>query len=244
MGLSFNKVAKEQLEITSIISNAFKQKEAFYVWYATPFQLIKANLEISTYRKRKKEIVFRPFPDSVHFLRQIISGKEKLNLYMTIQSYYFTISFKELNADGLLIGGWPEELTFYNRRKKPRSLPDNSRPIQVKFKTNEKVLLKNCYDIGTGGFSLVFSKSEHIEFQKDELLKKIEIKIEKSSILVNCRVKEFRKLELYLLENHPYGGQRAAFQFIDLDPKSLEKINKYLEEHRMIGANNEIFNHF
>ncbi|MDH5581200.1 MAG: hypothetical protein OEY33_04780, partial [Bdellovibrionales bacterium] len=122
------------------------------------------------------------------------------------------------------------DINFHDRRKSKRSIL--ARPCVVVLDLDSKVITKNCYDLGVGGLSLLFSKSENISFKDGQILNSCSIKISSGKIK-GLKLRYLRTVQLapYQYENYPFGGKRVSFSFHELSSSDLSKIEVFMEEN-------------
>ncbi|MCB9060427.1 MAG: PilZ domain-containing protein [Halobacteriovoraceae bacterium] len=211
------------------IAEAVKNKEEGYSWYAFHSNIIKAELVVETIRKDRNEVVIRPLPGSIAYLQEMIAGQEYLNVCLPKSSLVFTSKIKWMNDEGKLLLSLPEKYSFSERRREERIEPNSSVLVNFKYLGNQ--VRKNCLDLGLGGFSIVFAKSEGQVLDRGKIIDNIEIRFNDELLEVNCKVTSILILKPYMIDRVPYAGSRVSFQFVDLTPVQKEKIEIFLKSY-------------
>ena len=222
-------IVKKKSEVTQIITKTFKKQEPLYIWAILGKQVIKVDAKISTYREQMGEIVLLPHKSSAHLMEKIISGTELLNIHLIESCCHFLIKFKGYDKEGRIVGNWPSGLIIHDRRKNDRT---SANSIVIQFTQNQQLVKRECHDIGLMGFSLILVKMDKIKIREKEVIEKVQIITKNESIVVDCKIIEFKKLNSFMLEKYPQGGQRASFEFINPDQEVIQKIANLMKRIR------------
>lgn len=214
-----------------VINECIEKKKEAFAWYLFNNHTIKTPVKIDSFNLEKEEIHFSPSPGSVKELSQIIGGIGKINIYIPNFSFVFCSELKKYDESGKFILKAPEMSLFYDRRETNRV--DLEISIMAKFIHKGKTFRKKLFDIGPGGCSIIFSKTERFKVNIGEVISDLTLEVtdSKNSILINAKVASILKLSPYLLDNTPYGGNRISFQFTGLKSVETDFINKIILSH-------------
>jgi c-di-GMP-binding flagellar brake protein YcgR len=208
-----NTNSSNKKDIKQTLINCYKESMHVFAWALNSTQIVKAELKIKLIDAKTKKIHLVPDAKSKPYLDEMIGGLGRINLIIPEASFIFDCEVQQFDEDGVLVVTFPKYYRFYERRRFERI--DPFIPIKVQLKNKNKIIQKDCLDIGVGGFSLVFSKVEHVPFKKGETLEDVLITRLTESNSAKVKVTNVLKLKPYTLENCPYGGTRVSFAFIE-----------------------------
>ncbi len=209
-------------DIKQTLISCQKESMQVFTWAMNSTQIVKAELKIKLIDVKTKKIHLVPDPKSKPYLDDMIGGLGRLNFIIPEKSFIFDCEVQQYDDDGVLVVTFPKYYRFYERRRFERI--DPFIPIKVELSYKNKTIQKDCLDIGIGGFSLVFSKTEIISFKKGEILENVTITRIMDKNTANVKVANILKLKPFTLENCPYGGTRVAFSFVEPHKKLKESI--------------------
>ncbi|MFZ8932754.1 MAG: hypothetical protein ACO20H_10695 [Bacteriovoracaceae bacterium] len=170
--------------------------------------------------------------DSISLFQKIINLNDKVTLFFKRRCLSFICQFDKKNYDGgqIIDLKLPEDINFHDRRKNKRAILVKA--CVVKIHKDSKAIIKNCYDLGVGGLSLLLSKSDSLSLNDNEILKSCSLTLS-NNVNIDLELKHVRSVVLapYQYENYPYGGKRVSFAFNNISKKDLEKIVAYMDEN-------------
>jgi len=217
-----NTKSSNKKDIKQTLISCQKEQLQVFSWAMNSTQIVKAELKIKLIDVKTKKIHLVPDPKSKPYLDDMISGFGRLHLIIPELSFIFDCELQQYNDDGVLVVTFPKYYRFYERRRFERI--DPFIPIKVELKWKDKILQKDCLDIGVGGFSLVFSKTENIPFKKGDEIEEITITRIADKNKAKVKVANILKLKPFTLENCPYGGTRVSFSFVEPSKKLTTSI--------------------
>jgi hypothetical protein len=229
----------KEREALAAIKEAMEKKQTVLCWYVLNDHTVKAELTVLNFHPNKDEIVFKPMPGSLPYLKQMISGSGKMNFFLPCQSCTFSSELKSLDENGKLVTSLPEVFRFNDRRSGHRV--DLEMTIWADFEINGKKYHKKCFDLGAGGLSIVFSNLEHFRGRINQSLDSIELTVGKNKIETKCQIVNILKLTPYKLDNCPYGGSRVSFKFLKLKEKDKETLEGIVMSH--LGLIKDLHSH-
>lgn len=206
------------------ILDSFKKKHTVFAWVMQNDQVVRAELKFITVEIEKKKINLIPTPESQSYLEEMINGLGRINLIIPEKSLIFESEMLNFDENNNLSVSFPKYYRFYERRNFERI--DPFIPIKVEFLTNNVKVLKDCFDISVGGFSLVFSKTESVPLNLGDEIKEVKVTRILDSHLSKALVVNVIKLKPFMLDNCPYGGTRVSFKF---DRPSQKLVSAILE---------------
>ena len=224
--MNHNKIEKENYRV---LREAIQKKTKVIAW-SLPNNLFISNLvNLTFFDFEKKEIILTPLKGEKNELAKMINGFGRINIYLPEESVVFVSKIKSLTKDGKITLGLPLFSKFFERRAEERIDLDST--VRAEFMVEGISYRKELLDISSGGFSLVFLKNEKVKWSKEKIVKNINLKFKGSSnqITVDGRIAKILKISPFSLDKCPYGGFRISLQFIDLEDKEREILEKYLK---------------
>lgn len=224
--MNHNKIEKENYRV---LREAIQKKTKVIAW-SLPNNLFISNLvNLTFFDFEKKEIILTPLKGEKNELAKMINGFGRINIYLPEESVVFVSKIKSLTKDGKITLGLPLFSKFFERRAEERIDLDST--VRAEFMVEGISYRKELLDISSGGFSLVFLKNEKVKWSKEKIIKNINLKFKGSSnqITVDGRIAKILKISPFSLDKCPYGGFRISLQFIDLEDKEREILEKYLK---------------
>ena len=223
------KLIEDLSDVLDVIEESKEKGDRIFAWYVFNDHTIKVELTIQSVDKDKEEILLCPDPKSVFFIKEMISGLGTINIYMPSSLLIFSAEFKNLDEEGKVRIGFPTLFKVHDRRGWDRVQIEAN--VFAIFELKGKMWNKNVFDLGSGGMSIVFNKTEYFRGELQEVVKKIEIKVGDKSTYCECTIVNILQLKPYMLENCPYGGARVSFKFNRLDDDTREFLEKILFSH-------------
>ena len=234
------KLKKINSDFYTNLKEEIRKDRSVYSWYSFSDTVLKADLQLVSVNQIKKEITLIPIDEtSEYYLEKTFSGDGKINLFFDSLGAVVITELIEYGAKKSLKVKMPKEYSELERREDGRI--EAQVDIWVQFKFEDQLIKKRCFDIGMGGFSLMFSKNEIIS-------KKLQISTEmdfeiilfKINIGVEGEVKKINKLKLFQSTKHPYATSRISFEFINLSDKNQLVLNDFISGHRDIMVSSKL----
>ena len=186
-------------------------------------------MQLKSIRCRRKEMRLAPIVGQEYYLNQIITGQERVNVYLSSCALFISSRLIGLNNDGELVLSMPDEYQFRERRQSPRIVPDD--PVSVVIETSKSSVKTNCNDLGTNGFSLLLSKQDRHSFKAGAHLSNVHIQIGESNIVADVLVVDVLKLKPYQLDSAPFADVRVSFTFRSLQKRQLGVLDKFIASY-------------
>ena len=228
---------KKTKDLVKILLELQQNKFEVMAWYIFEETMIQTDLTVNTIRKDRGEIVFKASEDSFPYLKQMVSGSEKINFYIPCEGCIFSSDLKNLQNNGLLFVSLPTSHSFLERRAEERVHCDSF--IWVSFESEGKKFTKKCHDIGMGGISLLFSKSEKPNINVKQLFSGMKIFWGEQEIIVASQVNGVNKIGKFESEEYPYGGSRIMFKFVSFGKDGKNRLKKLLSSYDGLAKNIE-----
>ncbi len=167
-------------------------------------------------------------------VQNLLSGSLELDFYLPNHSLFFRS--KIVNGKRDFSFSFPHLFFKCDRRYFSRYRSMSS--IQIILPHERNPPRRKCFDLGLGGMSIIFSKTDLHRLRKGQRLSEVKIIAENAGtpgveLLLDCEVIEILKLEPFKYENCPYGGARVSFRFERLDKTSENKLAKILKRNIM-----------
>ncbi len=214
-----------------IIKKIKENNEKLIAFYAFDHHLLQAEMTLITYKNDKDSLIFKVDKISKHYLNEIISGDNKINIYIPSKSLVMITGFKELDDNDMLTTTLPQQTIKFERRLGKRISPNNI--IDVKIKIKDKTFSERCFDISTNGFSVITSNVFLAKLPVGTAMA-LELNLLKTSLLAKGSLISTTKVNLFTDKNNPYGGHRLAISFENLIPATRDFLNNFINEHSEI----------
>lgn len=195
--------------------------------------LVKIDAKIKTVKERQKKVVLEISEEGRNHAQMLFSGSGNVNLYLYRKSILCESDVVQYDGDRKIIISFPHHHERVCRRKNERLLP--MIPVVVNISNANGMFVKRCFDISTGGFSIIVGRQEKGLLQEGmkvvcemvSIFKKINLKAEVISVAL---------IDPYLDSCHAYKSFKVSCRFLEL---SLEQENCLLE---FISKNTEKIN--
>ena len=230
------KLIEDLNDILEVLKETQEKSESIFAWYVFNDHTLKVELGIQSIDDSVEEIILKPDPKSVFLVRELISGLGTINIYVPKSLLIFSAEFKNVDDEGRIKIGFPTIFKVHDRRGWDRVQLEAD--ILATFELKGKNWNKKVFDLGSGGMSIVFNKTEHFRGELQEKIPKVTITVGEKKAFCECTIVNILQLKPYLLENCPYGGTRVSFKFDNLDKDSKEILDKVLLSH--IGLLNDL----
>jgi len=230
------KLIEDLNDILEVLNETKDKSESVFAWYVFNDHTLKVELSIHSIDGSEEEIVLTPDNKSVFLVRELVSGMGTINIYVPKKLLIFSAEFKHVDDEGRLKIGYPTIFKVHDRRGWDRVQLEAD--ILAAFELKGKNWNKKVFDLGSGGMSIVFNKTEHFRGELQERIDRVEITVGEKKVFCQCTIVNILQLKPYLLESCPYGGTRVSFKFDNLDKDSKEILDKVLLSH--IGLLNDL----
>lgn len=202
-----------------IFSDIAKNKYPVTVWNLTAGHMVKGEVQLdAVVTGRKSELHFNCSPTSEQLVEQMISGSGELNFFVSHKGIFFSCNIVSFTGKRLVMS-FPSDTDFQDRRVKERV---DAFDVSVQVQVGDRKITKNGFDLSTGGIALVFMKSESIrEIKKGESFP-LSLRFQDDLIELKGLVVDVKKVDPYQHETLPYGGQRVAFEFVEI--KNIDRV--------------------
>ena len=187
---------------------------------------IRFSVDLKTYRKSRNELEFNFDSGERKQLERLLDGSGTLDFVFKEQKLAFSVQLKKILDKSILVT-YPFCLYCEDRRSGERKELDT--PILVNLTVKNRSLLKRCFDLGDGGFSLVIHKTDNIVLSEGMVLPDTKFELMGKEYKVTAKV--VRKIDLKKIDsdNFYYGGYRVSFQFINMDDILKQRLKNQIQ---------------
>lgn len=226
-------------KVISEIINTTKEKMGYImIWIMQGEEKVTAEMYIHIVRKAKNEVILRPLADSNRLVQAIVGNREEVNIFFPTDLVFFQSRVKSLDENGELVISVPEMIAHVDRRKHLRVTIKNSMKAEASFfksfishKVNTQLFKKPCFDIGTGGLSLILSRMEMKYFNPGEKIVGIILQIDDKKIEVEATIVNILPIEPDAYNKLIYKGNKVCLKFENLNPVYKEILDLYVFKH-------------
>ena len=217
-------------DILKTIAKIHKESKEVIAWYNFKDVLYKTTLNLKTYKKDKFELIFAVHPDEMFWLKQMISGDDKINFYAPSESIAFCSEFIELGEDYLRCK-IPNEIMEFDRREGKRVHPETL--ITMYIQNEELGKSYNCFEIGINGFSILLRQNDRKKYNISEKHRVI-INLLKTQIICDCEIVNSYNLRPFSIEKDPYARKRVSFKIVSIEESDKNMLSDFIIGHSQI----------
>lgn len=231
-------ITKDPILLLEIIRDIDNHKDELILYdFITEEEKIKAIGYFKEKDESNKTFKFHLKEDeSIENIKKILANKDRVTLFNKRRALSFntTINDNLLDKSHSLILNFPEGIVEFDRRETKRVLLGN--PIIVNVSTDLKKYRKNVYDLGEGGFSILFGKTEVVDFVEKKTLSNCLFYLGRNELAFDCEVVKVFSIKPYEFENFPYGGTRVSFKFVNLHENIRNVILLYMGDNDIFSS--------
>lgn len=212
---------KKTDELNSKLKVLKDSGEYLYAWVMKGDQVVKAAVKIVS--RNGKELKLKVEKKELPYLMEIFRGSMELNFIAPESSMIFQTEYMSFENGDLIV----KPTGFYrNYERRDGCRFEPVVPIKIKFTSKEKLVIKEVFDLSMGGFSIVISQNDKLEFEEKEFSAEV-IYINE---VIRCKVKLLKDLKLtpFMLEKCPYAGRRVSFKFVEINKQLKLLINEMM----------------
>lgn len=226
-------------KVISEIINTTKEKMGYImIWIMHGEEKVTAEMYIHIIRKAKNEIILKPLADSNRLVQGIIGNREEVNVFFPTDLVFFQAKVKSLDPSGELVLSVPDMIAQVDRRKSLRVTIKNSMKVEASFyksffshKVNTQLFKKPCFDVGTGGLSIILSRMEMKYFNVGDRVVGIILQIDDKKIEVEGVIVNMLPIEPDAYNKLIYKGNKVCLKFENLNPVYKEILDIYVFKH-------------
>lgn len=208
-----------------ILTEIIRKKHQVVAWNQVADQLMKADVVMESFvMSRRNEVHFSIPGESLEQVKEMLSGSGKINFFIPFKGLIFTSEIKSF-AGNRLVTQLPEDSEFQDRRT---DLRIDTVDIRIEFEINNNRFSKNCFNLSSGGFSVMFMNSENIGKLNDLTEIEIKLKYKEEVIKLKSRVASVVNVKAYEHEAIPFAGKRVSFEFKDVNPEMKMHLNSII----------------
>jgi hypothetical protein len=222
--------------IFSIINNTKLNDKPVVGWKIIGGQKVTVDLFIRVIRKFRNELVVRATNlEGRNMLANLITGSDKLNLYLPDDLVLFQSEIKNCDATGDLVITLPKMIAQVDRRKHLRLFVNDEMNVILSFakqnhgqRVSTQQFEKKCFDISAGGISFIISKIEAKFFEVGDLVFGISLYLDKRKTLINAEVVNILDVEPDDNNGLHYKGKKVCIRYLDPTANQQKVINDFV----------------
>jgi hypothetical protein len=223
--------------ILNLLSSAKEQDVEVYLWRLVGGTKHLANVRIEAIRKSQKDFCIVPREGKEKVAQEMVSGQTHLDLFIPDSCLLLRCGIKKTDAPLRYYLYLPEFVAQVERRKSIRLNVLERAEVKLTFSKEvalprmvKQAFVKGCYDISTGGFSFLVSRTEHKFFGVNDKISNLEICLENWSTRVDAEVASIRELEPDEYNGLTYKVWRIGCRIKKIDQISSKYLEKYIFE--------------
>lgn len=226
-------------KVISEIINSTKEKMGYImIWIMQGEEKITAEMFIHIIRKAKNEVILKPLAENNRLVQAIVGSREEVNVFFPSDLVFFQSKVKSLDESGELVISVPDMIAHVDRRQHLRVTIKNSMKAEASFfksyfshKVNTQLFKKPCFDIGTGGISMILSRIEMKYFCVGDRIVGIILEIDDKKIEVEATIVNILPIEPDAYNKLIYKGNKVCLKFENLNPVYREILDLYVFKH-------------
>lgn len=216
--------------------NSAKENEIdVIVWKIIGRKKHIGRIKISAIRKARGDFCVIPLESQQEIVSDIVGVSGLVDLFIPSMSILFRCKVNHTERPMKYYFKLPGFLFQSERRREIRWKSINSLDVMVKFSMNSQSprevnqkFSKNCFDLSTGGFSLIVSKTELKFFNLHDFVPDIELfagKWKSTTSAEICTIREIRPDEF---NGFIYKVWKVSFKFKKMDTVSKKYLEKFI----------------
>ncbi len=212
-------------ELVDLLFRTQQEQWELILIYYTVSGPQRLSCQLSTFNRAAKSLTIVPDKNTTFRATELVSGSGLVDFYLVQGPVIFRSQIFRFNYDGTLEVAFPEHYIFHERRMAQRVEIEQSPIVALNFA--DKTLIKTCFDLGLGGFSVIFSISEKRNFSPKMELVQNTLTHRGKKIFFDCTVIYELRPKPFFYEKFPYAFSRVSFRFNRLsavDQQILEEI--------------------
>jgi hypothetical protein len=195
-----------------------------FIWFTVNYSLVQLPVTCSSVNKIKNKINFLIESQYQEYFKSMLGGSLNINFYIPSVSLNFTSEFLSLNEKTLSVS-FPHFYKKYDQRKSSRAIIDGEH-VEISLADQGKIISKRCYDISSGGFSIILNKNE-LEATKRMRSPTAKLHIMGEDCLIHVR--QMRTQDFNPSNEDFYKFYKVSYEFQDTKPEYIVKIKKLLD---------------
>lgn len=233
----FVKYTHSKIIFKNIIA-AKDNEERFNIWRMVMGNKQVFPIQLAVIKKYENRLIFKVEPNLRDKVQEFIIAEERLNFFIPDRGVLFQCKCLSYEGGQLIVEA-PEVMAQLDRRKRLRLSTNDLKNTEIEIVKEGKNeysptmrLKKYCFDIGSGGLSVVTNKHESKIFRKGEEFKNMSLWLESDGPF-KFSAKIIRKIpvEPDPENNLYYKGHRICFEFTEITEELQYLINYYVFNH-------------
>jgi hypothetical protein len=223
--------------ILTLLNGAKEQDAEVYLWRLIGSKKHLANIRIESIRKSRKDFSIIPRDGKTRVVQEMMSGQSTLDLYIPDAGLLLRCRVKQTDAPVRYYLHFPDFVAQLERRKSFRANIFERSEMKLSFskqaptpRAQVQFFVKNCYDISTGGFSFLVSRTEGKFFQVADVIANLEIKVGSWSTQVDADIAFVREMEPDEFNGLTYKVWRVCCRFKKIHQISSKYLEKFIFE--------------
>ena len=231
------KISEESI-ILSLLFGTKEANEEVYVWRFVGNEKHLGQARIESIRKMRNDFCVVPAEGQEELIQSLIGGQIHVDLYLPASAILLRCKIKKTDAPIRYYLQLPDFVAQVDRRKNLRLVLDDG-CSKVKISFDKTVVLprqisqhfiKDCYDIGPGGFSFYISKMELKLFQRNDPISHVNIKTGNWSGKVGAKVIHIKEITPDEHNGLNYKVWRVSCEYTQIDQISRKYLEKFVFE--------------
>jgi hypothetical protein len=218
------KKIKDEYTILSLLSGTKESLGPIYVWKLVGAYKHLGQARIESLRKNRNDFCIVPSEGQDKIVQDLIIGNSNVDLYIPDSSLVFRCAVKTIDAPSRYYLHMPDFVAQVERRKGFRLNVHESSEVKVNFSkalSLQRLLTqhftKECFDLGSGGFSFFVSKMEAKFFSKNDKILSIDLRAGNWGTKLDAEVAMVREVVPDQTNGLSYKVWRVSCRFTSID---------------------------
>jgi hypothetical protein len=221
--------------ILSVLSEIKEFGLEAHLWKLVGDEIYLAGVTLEAIRKSTNDICLVPVKGQEDVVANIVGNNIFLDIQIPNSSIFFRCKLKSVKSPHRYYVIFPEFFALPERRKGVRIKFIEESKVRVSFnkannaiKTINQKFIKNCYDIGVGGFSFLISRAELKYFNTNDVIPEVEINLDQEKIKLSSKVKVVREIEPDEYNGLSYKVWRVSCAYVKIEGSTHKKIENFI----------------
>lgn len=221
--------------VLSVLSTIKELGLEAHLWKLVGEEIYLAGVTLEAIRKSTNDICLVPIKGQEDAVSNIVGNNVFLDVQVPNSSIFFRCKLKSIKSPYRYYVSIPEFFALPERRAGLRVKFEEGSDVKVSFnKTNGATksigqkFIKNCYDVGAGGFSFLVSRTELKYFNADDVISNVEMMLGEDTVKLSVVVNVVREIVPDEFNGLSYKVWRVSCKYRKLEGNGNKAIEKYI----------------
>lgn len=228
---------KDEATIIQLLHGAKEATSEMYIWRMVGNTKSLGSVRIESIRKLRKDFCIIPADGQERVVQDLMGSQNHIDIYVPDSGLLLRCIIKHTEAPVRYYLQFPQFVAQVERRKNLRLNVHTESNVKVTFSKTAsgprpmtQHFFKDCFDISSGGFSMLVSKMESKFFAAGDAITLIDLKTTDMNTKVAGEVTLIREVEPDEFNGLTYKVWRVSCKFTQIDQISKKYLDKFILE--------------